>query len=116
MNNHRVVFGLLYDKKERTFPFRWKNGRMTVLRGPNGRMRQADVPDRNAINERGEIAGNAASSAAGGARCVGRARARRRFLPALPGHTWTNAWSIGRTASCPGGRAGCPTMTARTTR
>jgi probable HAF family extracellular repeat protein len=22
VNNHRVVFGLLYDKKERTFPFR----------------------------------------------------------------------------------------------
>ena len=56
VNNHRVVFGLLYDKKERAFPFRWKDGHMTLLKGPNGRLRQADVPDRNAINERGEIA------------------------------------------------------------
>ena len=57
VNNHRVVFGLLYDKKERTFPFRWKDGRMRLLKGPNGRVRQADAPDRNTINERGEIAG-----------------------------------------------------------
>jgi hypothetical protein len=33
INNDRVVFGLLYDRKDRTFPFRWKNGRMTLLRG-----------------------------------------------------------------------------------
>ena len=44
VNNHRVVFGLLYDKKERTFPFRWEDGRMTVLKGPNGRrVTPADV-------------------------------------------------------------------------
>ena len=41
VNNDRVVFGLLYDKKERTFPFRWEAGRMTVLNGPNGRRQQA---------------------------------------------------------------------------
>jgi hypothetical protein len=57
VNNRRVVFGLLHDKKERSFPFRWKDGRMTGLRGPNGRIQQADVPDRNAINERDKIAG-----------------------------------------------------------
>ena len=34
VNNDRVVFGLLYDKQERTFPFRWQNGRMTVLKEP----------------------------------------------------------------------------------
>ena len=33
-----------------------RHGRMTVLKGPNGRIQQTDVPDRNAINERGEIA------------------------------------------------------------
>jgi probable HAF family extracellular repeat protein len=46
VNNDRVVFGLLYDKKERTFPFRWEDGRMTVLRGPNGRIQQAAIPNR----------------------------------------------------------------------
>jgi probable HAF family extracellular repeat protein len=95
VNNHRVVFGLLYDKKERTFPFRWKAGRMTVLKGPNGHLRQADVPDRNAINERGEIAGTLLIS--GSRRAVRWTRkGKASFLPALPGHTWTNAWSIGR--------------------
>ena len=24
VNNNRVVFGLLYDEKDRTFPFRWE--------------------------------------------------------------------------------------------
>ena len=57
VNNDRVVFGLLYDKQERTFPFRWKDGRMKLLRAPDGQVRQVDVPDRNTINERGEIAG-----------------------------------------------------------
>ena len=94
VNNHRVVFGLLYDRKERTFPFRWKDGRMTVLKGPNGRRRQADVPDRNAINERGEIA--ATLLIAGQRRAVRWTRkGKAALLPALPGHTWTNAWSIG---------------------
>ena len=95
VNNHRVVFGLLYDKKERTFPFRWKHGRMTLLKGPNGRKRQADVPDRNAINERGQITGTLLI--AGNRRAVRwTRRGKATFLPALPGHTWTNAWSIGR--------------------
>ena len=94
VNNHRVVFGLLYDMRERTYPFRWKNGHMRLLKGPNGRLRQADVPDRNAINERGEIAG---TLLVGGQRRAVRwtSRGKASFLPALPGHTWTNAWSIG---------------------
>ena len=45
VNNDRAVFGLLYDKQERTFPFRWQNGRMTVLKGPHGRVQQVDVSD-----------------------------------------------------------------------
>ena len=95
INNDRVVFGLLYDKKERTFPFRWKHGRMTVLRAPNGRIQQTDVPDRNAINERGEIAATLIS--AGRRRAVRWTRkGKASFLPALPGHAWTNAWGIGR--------------------
>jgi probable HAF family extracellular repeat protein len=93
VNNHRVVFGVLYDKKERTFPFRWKDGRMTVLRAPDGRLRQADVPDRNSINERGEMA--ATLLIAGARRAVRWTRkGKATFLQALPGHTWTNAWSI----------------------
>jgi hypothetical protein len=93
VNNHGVVFGLLYDRKQRTFPFRWKDGRMTVLKGPNGRLQQADVPDRNTINDRGQMA--ATLLIAGQRRAVrwspdGKAI----FLPALPGHTWTNVWSI----------------------
>ena len=54
---------------------------------------QADVPDRNAINDRGQIAGTLL--------IAGRRQAVRwspdgeaTLLPALPGHTWTNAWSI----------------------
>jgi hypothetical protein len=66
---------------------------MKVLKGPNGRRLQMDVPDRNTINERGEIAGtllvNGNRRAARWSR-----RGRAQFLPALPGHTWTNAWSI----------------------
>jgi hypothetical protein len=54
INNKRVVFGLLYDKQERTFPFRSKAGRMTLLKGPDGQRQQADIPDRNAINDSGE--------------------------------------------------------------
>ena len=93
MNNHRVVFGLLYDKRERAFPFRWKHGRMTVLSGPGGRIRQADVPDRNAINERGQIAGDAARRRPA-ARGALDAQGQGDLLPPLPGHSWTNAWSI----------------------
>ena len=95
INNDRVVFGLLYDRQERTFPFRWKSGRMTVLRGPSGRIQQADTPDRNAINERGQMA--ATLLVAGNRRAVRWTRkGKATFLPALPGHTWTNAWGIGR--------------------
>ena len=93
VNNNRVVFGLLYDKKERTFPFRWEAGRMTVLKGPNGRRQQADVPDRNTINERGEMAGTLLIA---GQRQAVRwsPDGKATLLPALPGHTWTNVWSI----------------------
>jgi probable HAF family extracellular repeat protein len=59
VNNDRVVFGLLYDGKRRAFPFRWDNGRMTVLNGPSGHPQATDNPGsggRNAINARGEIA------------------------------------------------------------
>jgi probable HAF family extracellular repeat protein len=95
VNNDRVVFGLLYDKRDHTFPFRWKRGRMTVLKGPNGRRQQADIPDRNAINERGEMA--TTLLIAGQRRAVRWTRkGKATFLPALPGHAWTNAWSIGR--------------------
>lgn len=94
VNNHRVVVGVLYDKRDRTFPFRWKRGRMTLLKGPNGRLRQADTPDRNVINERGEIAGTLLIN--GNRRAVRwTRRGKATFLPALPGHAWTNAWSIG---------------------
>ena len=93
VNNDRVVFGLLYDKQERTFPFRWEAGRWTVLKGPDGHRQQADVQDRNTINDRGQIAGTLLT---GGRRQAVRwspdGKATR--LPALPGHTWTNAWGI----------------------
>ena len=93
INNRRVVFGLLYDAQERTFPFRWEAGRMTVLNGPDGQLQPADVPDRNVINERGEIAGTLIT---GDQRQAVRwaPDGTATLLPALPGHTWTNAWSI----------------------
>ena len=94
VNDDRVVFGLLYDRRQRTFPFRWQDGRMTVLRGPDGRRQQADVPDRNAINERGEIAGTLL--VAGHRRAVRwTRRGKASLLRPLPGHAWANAWSIG---------------------
>jgi probable HAF family extracellular repeat protein len=93
VNNTRIVFGLLYDKKERTFPFRWEAGRMTVLKGPNGQRQQVDVAERNAVNDRGQMAGTLISA--------GQLQAVRwspdgkvTRLPALPGHTWTNAFGI----------------------
>jgi uncharacterized membrane protein len=94
INDDRVVFGLLYDRRERMFPFRWRNGRMRVLKGPNGRRQQAAViPDRNAINDRGEIAGTLLI--AGNMRAVRwRRHGRASLLPALPGHAWALAWSI----------------------
>jgi hypothetical protein len=93
VNNDGVVFGLLYDKQDRTFPFRWEAGRMTLLKGPKGQRDQADVPDRNTVNDRGEIAGTL--------KIAGQLRAVRwspdgkpTLLPALPGHAWTYAFSI----------------------
>src|SRR5262249_48953790 len=37
VNDRRVVFGVLYDAQQRTYPFRWAAGHMTLLRGPDGR-------------------------------------------------------------------------------
>lgn len=93
VNNNRVVFGLLYDKKERRFPFRWKAGRMTVLKGPNGQRQQADVAERNAVNDRGQMAGTLII--AGQLRAVRwSSDGKATLLPALPGHTWTYAFGI----------------------
>lgn len=97
VNDDRVVYGLLYDKKERTFPFRWHDGRMTVLKGPDGRIQQTignpGAGGRNAINERGEIAWTLRVD--GHMRAVRWTRdGKATFLPALPGHAWTHAWSI----------------------
>jgi probable HAF family extracellular repeat protein len=93
VNNHGVVFGLLYDAKHRTFPFRWENGRMTVLKGLNGRVQRTEVSERNAINDRGQIA---ATLIIGGQRTAVRwspdGKATR--LPALPGHKWTDVFGI----------------------
>jgi probable HAF family extracellular repeat protein len=96
VNDDRVVFGLLYDKKERTVPFRWKDGRMTVLKGPNGQRLYSDNPGgggRNAINSRGEMAWTVIFD---GARRAVRwtPDGKATFLPALPGHTWTDAFGI----------------------
>jgi probable HAF family extracellular repeat protein len=96
INDDRVVFGLLYDKKERVFPFRWENGRMTVLKDPKGRAQRTENPGsggRNAINARGEMSWTLIVD--GNRRAVrwtpdGKAT----YLPALPGHTWTNAFGI----------------------
>ena len=93
VNNNGVVFGLLYDKQERMFPFRWQAGRMTLLKGPNGKLQQVDAPDRNMVNDRGQIAGTlminewpqAVRWAPDGKATV---------LPALPGHTWTYAFGL----------------------
>jgi probable HAF family extracellular repeat protein len=95
VNDDRVVFGLLYDRKERTYPFRWQDGRMTLLRDPSGRLREAQLtdPSRNPINERGEIVGTLiVDGSARGVRWATDGRAT--FLPALPGHTWTWAHSV----------------------
>jgi probable HAF family extracellular repeat protein len=96
VNNNRVVFGLLYDKKERTFPFRWEAGRMTVMKGPNGQRQEAlfeQNGSHNRVNDRGEMAGTLVI--AGQMRAVrwspdGKAS----FLPGLPGDAWTVAKGI----------------------
>jgi uncharacterized membrane protein len=96
VNNRRVVFGLLYVDEAHAVPFRWANGRMTVLKGPGGQLLHTDNPGqagRNAINSRGEMVWTVIVQ--------GKRRAVRwtpegkaTFLPALPGHTWTDAFSI----------------------
>jgi probable HAF family extracellular repeat protein len=97
VNDSRVVFGLLYDKKQRTFPFRWEDGRMTLLKAPNGRIGQGEenpgAGGRNAINDRGEIA--TTLIVGGNRRAVRWTRdGKASYLPALPGQTWTDAFSI----------------------
>lgn len=96
VNDDRVVFGLLYDRRERAVPFRWKNGRMVVLRGPNGRLLYTDNPQSggsNAINSRGEMTWTMVVN--GKRRAVRWTPAgKATFLPALPGHAWTDAFTI----------------------
>src|SRR5262245_6204768 len=96
VTDDRMVLGLLYDAKERAVPFRWKNGRMTVLKGPNGRLLYTDNPGaggRNAINRRGEVAWTVIVR--GNRRAVRwSAAGKASFLPGLPGHAWTDAFSI----------------------
>ena len=93
VNNDRVVFGVLYDKKERTFPFRWAAGRMTVLKGLDGRLQPVEVSGRNVINDRGQMTGTL---------IIANQRQAVRWSPdgkatrllALLGQTWTDAFSI----------------------
>ena len=93
INNHRVVFGVVYDKKERTFPFRWEAGHMTLLNGLNGRPQPMDTQSRNSINDRGEMVGTLVL--AGQRRAVRWSPAGKATrLPALPGHAWTDVFSI----------------------
>lgn len=96
VNDHRVVFGLLYDRKERIVPFRWENGHMIVLKGPNGRLLHTDNPGaggRNAINDRGEMAWTMVVR--GDRRAVRWTPAgKATFLPGLPGDAWTDAFGI----------------------
>jgi probable HAF family extracellular repeat protein len=93
VNDDRVVFGVLYDKKGRMFPFRWKDGRMTLLKGPSGKLQPAEPSQRNAINSRGEIV--ATLTVGGNRRAVRWARdGKATFLPGLPGHAWTDAFNI----------------------
>lgn len=93
VNNNRVVFGVLYDKKERMFPFRWEAGRMTLLKGPDGRLQQVDAPDRNMVNDSGQIAG---TLKVGDRPLAVRwsPDGKSTLLPALPGHTWTHAFGL----------------------
>jgi hypothetical protein len=97
VNNDGVVFGLLYDRKERTFPFRWKAGRMTLLKGPNGRIQPASgnpgSNGRNAVNDRGEMAWTLIVG--GNPRAVRwTSEGKATLLPRLPGHTWSWAFGI----------------------
>jgi uncharacterized membrane protein len=103
---------VLYDKKERTFPFRWKAGHMTVLKGPNGRRQQVDVAQRNAINDRGQIA---ATLVIAGQRQAVRwspgGKAAR--LPLSPGTRGPTLSASTMTASSLAGRESWPTTTER---
>ena len=96
VNEQRVVFGLLYDKKQRTVPFRWANGRTRVLKGPKGQTVYSDNPGsggRNAINSNGETAWTVIVH--GDRRAIRWTPAgKATFLPGLPGHAWTDAFSI----------------------
>ncbi len=115
VTNDRVVFGLLFDRKERTFPFRWMNGRMTVLRAPNGSIQQMAVPNRNAINERGEMAGTLL--VAGNRRAVRWTRdGKAAFLQGCRDTRGRTSGASTGTASSRGGRASFRATTARTTR
>lgn len=93
VNNDRIVVGLLYDKRGRTFPFHWERGHMTVLKGPRGHRRQAQTAQRNSINNRGQIAGTLVIR--GQLRAVRWSPSgRARMLGTLPGHAWSYAFGI----------------------
>jgi probable HAF family extracellular repeat protein len=93
INDDRVVFGVLYDRQERMIPFRWANGRMTLLKGPGGKLRPVEPAQRNAINDRGEI--TATMFDGDTPRAVRWSRdGKATYLPGLPGHAWTWAFSI----------------------
>ncbi len=59
------------------------------------KLQQMAVPNRHVINERGEMAGTLL--VAGNRRAVRWTRdGKAAFLHGLPGHAWTNVWSINR--------------------
>ena len=60
---------------------------------PHGRVRPIDMPDSNAINNRGQIA---ATLLTGGNQLAVRwsRRGKATFLSPLPGHAWSLAWGI----------------------
>jgi probable HAF family extracellular repeat protein len=92
INNKGVIFGVVYDKQDRMFPFRWENGRTTLLKGPGGRLQRVDLAQRNAINARGEIVATIIDGDT--PRAVRwRADGKATFLPNLPGHKW--GWAFG---------------------
>lgn len=93
VNDDRVVVGLVYDATGRTFPFRWEEGRMTLLTGPDGHRRVALTAERNAVNDRGQVVGTLVIG--------GRLQAvrwspngRASLLGTLPGHAWSFAFGI----------------------
>jgi probable HAF family extracellular repeat protein len=93
VNDDRIVFGVLYDRRDRAFPFRWQAGRMTLLKSPTGRLRPIEPSQRNAINASGEIV---ATMMVGDTPHAVRwaPDGKASFLPGLPGHAWTWAFSI----------------------